>query len=495
MAVIAPVSEQDYIDQMVANRAAIQRATVFPDIEGRRPLSMDSGFRVPDFAFGLLSDFLPVDMADEGGDYEPAVPQFAKNLVNFMSRTGASAVGDAPMMAPEDMAMGLLDFTGAGVVAGTPARIAAKEAGDVMLGSAGGYYGGILDDVDPKFIERLKRIADGTYANEPYFPSNISDLGNLKEGKPYGDMTSTSVQEVDLSPQTIMRPEDFTDANIIFTVGDRTSTGRRLLDVDGVPLSGGGLLTDGGAYFTRGVSQQADDSVWASGDEVIDALGSRIDEFSETGDPTKLVYVGMGPKSDEYSKMPTRAALQLLPNTKISQKTVSKFNEAMRKFYPEFVGLKSGKISDQLMSNGEMRKKFLEVMESVKGGLPDIQSIRKAITEKELLGLPTGSGGLAVSDVTGPARILKRADQTTPHDTYSDAIQGKGGGIIGAGRVPMEIYAPKFISGRREIGSAPASDYRSFSMPKAFKTQRGNPEFVDRLGQYLHEAGRMGLLD
>lgn len=480
MAVIAPVSEQDYIDQMVAQQ---NRYVPFPDIEGRRPIE----------GLGLL---LPMDVSESDGGFEPAVPQIFKDMANFMYSGGESAMGDAPMMAPEDAAMGLLDFTGAGVVAGTPARIAAKEAGDVMLGSAGGYYGGILDDVDPKFIERLKRIADGTYANEPYFPkSNKSDLGNLKEGKPYGDMTSTSVQEVDLAPQTIMRPEDFTDANIIFTVGDRTSTGRRLLDVDGVPLSGGGLLTDGGAYFTRGVSQQADDSVWASGDEVIDALGSRIDEFSETGDPTKLVYVSMGPKSDEYSKMPTKAALQLLPNTKISQKTVSKFNEAMRKFYPEFVGLKSGKISDQLMSNGEMRKKFLEVMESVKGGLPDIQSIRKAITEKELLGLPTGSGGLAVSDVTGPARILKRADQTAPHDTYSDAIQGKGGGIIGGGRVPMEIYAPKFLSGRREIGSDSGKDYRSFSMPKAFKTQRGTPEFVDRLGQYLYEAGRMGLLD
>ena len=479
---LAPMSEQDYIDQLIAGQQALADATVFPDIEGRRPIA----------GLGML---LPVDMADEGGDFEPAVPQVVKDFVNYMSRTGAGVRGDAPAMAPEEQLMGMMDFTGGGLLASAPARMAAQEAGDAMLGSAGGYYGGILDEIDPRFIKRLEDISQGNYANQPFYKSNLSDLGNLKASKPFDEMTSSSVQEIALKPQTVMRPEDFENTNIIFTVGDRTSTGRRLTEVDGIPLADGGLLTDGGAYFTRGLSQQMDDSVWASGDEVISALAGRIDEFADSGDPTKLMYVSMSPKSDEYSKMMTRAVLQLLPNTKVPRKTVSKFNEDMRKFYPDFVGLKSGKITEQLMSNGEMRKKFLEVTESVKGGLPDVQSVRKSLTEKELLGLPTGSAGLAVSDVTGASRVLKRADQKAPHDTYSDAVQGVGGGIIGSGRIPMEIYAPSFLSMRREMGADPSKDWRSFSMPLAFKTQRGTPEYVDRLGQYLYEAGRIGLLD
>ena len=359
----------------------------------------------------------------------------------------------------------------------------------------------ILDTLDPDFIARLENIASGKYANEPYYKSNASDLGQLTPVKPYSEMTSKQTQEVNLIPQTELKAEDFADTNMIFTVGDKTSTGRRIEEVDGVPLVGGGLLTEGGAYYTRGASQQADKSVWASDERVIDALAKKVDSFAETGDPTKLVYVSMSPTSDEYSKNLTGIITSMLPNMSPTRKGAKELDKRIRKAYPEWSGFGSNgnltiEAQIQLAENGELRKTFLRAMEGVKGqGLPDVQSARKALTEEGLLGLPQGSGGLAVSDVTGKARVLTPDMQTVPHSTYAKAIQGVGGGTIGKGKVPLQIIAPSFLSGRGQLGSPTKEDWRSFSMAQAFKTQRGTPEFVDNLGQYLYEAGRRGLLD
>jgi hypothetical protein len=362
-------------------------------------------------------------------------------------------------------------------------------------------YGSILDEIDPKFIERLKLLAEGKYENQPYYSTNLSDLGQTKAYKPFNEMTSEQFQEIDLLPQTKLNPEDLEGSNLIFNVGDRTSTGRRIVNVDGVPLTEGGLLTEGGADYGRGLAQQLDDSVWASGENVINTLEKRIKAFENTGDPTKLFYVAMSPKSDEYSTMLTNVVVRMLPNMTPSNKGIKKLDASIRKQFPDWAGFGSNKnltikAEEQLAENGELRKIFLRAVESQKAeGFPDVQSARKSVTDENLLGLPTGAGGYAVSDVTGSPRVLEKFEQKAPHTTYVKAVQGEGGGIIGSGKVPMEIYAPSFLSDRRAINAPMDKDWRSFSMSQKFPTQKATPEYTDRFGEYLYQAGRMGLLD
>ena len=125
---------REAVAQAQKDARALEAAKMFQASQDRRSLE----------GLGYL---LPVDFPmKESGAVElsgarPAVPQVIKDIANFVTQTGAGAMGKAPPMAPEDMAMGMLDFTGAGILASTPARMAAKQAGDTILGTAGGTVG------------------------------------------------------------------------------------------------------------------------------------------------------------------------------------------------------------------------------------------------------------------------------------------------------------------------------------------------------------------
>lgn len=125
---------REAVAQAQKDARALEAAKMFQASQDRRSLE----------GLGYL---LPVDFPmKESGAVElsgarPAVPQVIKDIANFIAQTGAGAMGKAPPMAPEDMAMGMLDFTGAGILASTPARMAAKQAGDTILGTAGGTVG------------------------------------------------------------------------------------------------------------------------------------------------------------------------------------------------------------------------------------------------------------------------------------------------------------------------------------------------------------------
>jgi len=142
---------REAVAQAQKDARALEAAKMFQASQDRRSLE----------GLGYL---LPVDFPmKESGAVElsgarPAVPQVIKDIANFVTQTGAGAMGKAPPMAPEDMAMGMLDFTGAGILASTPARMAAKQAGDTILGTAGGTVGSsITSDV---ILQQLKRDND-----------------------------------------------------------------------------------------------------------------------------------------------------------------------------------------------------------------------------------------------------------------------------------------------------------------------------------------------
>ena len=142
---------REAVAQAQKDARALEAAKMFQASQDRRSLE----------GLGYL---LPVDFpTKESGAIElsgarPAVPQVIKDITNFVTQTGAGAMGKAPPMAPEDMAMGMLDFTGAGILASTPARMAAKQTGDTILGTAGGTVGSsITSDV---ILQQLKRDND-----------------------------------------------------------------------------------------------------------------------------------------------------------------------------------------------------------------------------------------------------------------------------------------------------------------------------------------------
>ena len=158
--ILAPMSEQDYIDSYLLGQQQLQANMPFPDIEGRQPVQIDTGYTVPDFAFNyLLSPFVPADMAEGGGDYEFAVPDAAKGLLNYISQTGAGVRGEAPPLPPEEQLLGMMDFGGAGLLLSRPDAQQAAEAGQTMLGVFAGQKAKnfpAYKDIDQTKLEQLK---------------------------------------------------------------------------------------------------------------------------------------------------------------------------------------------------------------------------------------------------------------------------------------------------------------------------------------------------
>ena len=103
---------KELVAQMEKDAAALEAAKIFPSSEERRPL-MGLGYLLP-VDFPMKEPGVVEYGGIEFSGARPAVPQVIKDIANFVAQTGAGAMGKAPPMAPEDMLMGIADFTGAG---------------------------------------------------------------------------------------------------------------------------------------------------------------------------------------------------------------------------------------------------------------------------------------------------------------------------------------------------------------------------------------------
>ncbi len=456
MAVIAPVSEQDYIDAMIAQQ---NRYVPFPDIEGRRPIE----------GLGLL---LPMDVSESDGDFEPAVPQIFKDMANFMYSGGESAMGDAPMMAPEDAAMGLLDFTGAGVVAGTPARMAAKEAGDVMLGSAGGQYSKTIKAIDDARAEDLKYRLAGKNKPLTKAEKDPREFSKISFDKPV-EYTDFEVLPSEFASQRkIIKPEDIQNSILISGAGDLSGTGT-LTRLGGnvlenpVDMMGGrnyGLLTPYG---------------WGSGQSVTNTLRNRAlsaqeEVFKNTGEelPVYLGYTTMNPRAIDFQEMQTSAVAEAIKFAPITKSNAKIFDEQFKKKDKNFVGVLSPNLREYLAGlSGEKKVQFNKLMdkdEFRKLGFPQIGEARYAMTEPELRNAPIFSSGMGLykMDLSQP----NISEPVIAHPSFDTAMP-RTGGLLGFG----EPISNKDI-------------YRDwFGNPENLLSEKGNPM---TLSQAIYSFGK-----
>lgn len=497
MAVIAPVSEQDYIDAMIAQQ---NRYVPFPDIEGRRPIE----------GLGLL---LPMDVSESDGGFEPAVPQIFKDMANFMYSGGESAMGDAPMMAPEDAAMGLLDFTGAGVVAGTPARIAAKEAGDVMLGSAGGsnpFYN--VSDTDYQAIlkgaenTRRTQLKPNEVVNPDGSITRTAPSGLLFEDFGYGPNTKEAFNPLDVSvtyrntakevAPKIIKPSDIEGSYVLNMPSDRSVANRQLLGINDEAFD---LPVDaqGGYQFPF-----YDNDAWASEKNVINSMRKSI-----LGVPDGVDVYGassiMGPKATDFSHHVTDSVFESLKNAKIKKSDIKKFDDEMKSLYPDWVGVKSPKIQEYLFKDkqGKKRKAMANVMSKAAYrdvGFPNLVPIRVgtaadelAYVSKDITGQSNPTGMSMVK--FNPEGVISRSDD---HKTYKGQIQKSKdapSGLAYEMAIPRILQFPDFFSGKRALGKDPMQDRRSFEVSSILQEQR--PEVSDNIETFMDLYNRGLLFD
>ena len=274
---------------------------------------------------------------------------------------------------------------------------------------ANGRFGGILDEIPEFKVQRMLDVAEGNYKNQPLYKSGTADLGRNKPAKEFDEMTSVQDRVVPLNPSEQVDLSRFVGEDLIVKPADRTSIGMNIKEVDGVPLVDGGSTTEGGILFAN-----VNPRIWASGVSQISSLANRINKtIDEKGGAIPIPMI-MASQADEYSRHGADVILKMLPSMDIPKKTIKKLDDALKKVEPDFAGVMTDKGKAQIATNPSLNIELLRKTESIKGGLPDVQSVRKAITQEGMLGQPEGLLGAALNRITSPVKMVDSTHHSYP---------------------------------------------------------------------------------
>jgi hypothetical protein len=301
-----------------------------------------------------------------------------------------------------------------------------------------------------------------------------------KLSKPYDEMTYTATPVKDLPTRKSIGIEELEGQYIVPAIGDRTAAGKLLTEVDGVKFQNPVML-EGGPDFMLTHGSQPGGSVWASGQSIVSKLRNRAVGAQEAtpGANVNLMYVPMGHDSLNFSTMPTDAALEMIRSGKITKKSQREFDDAVRTLRPEFAGLQSPEVVQQLRNNGALRHAFLNRMQLddfQKAGFPELASIRKAIMEPSLGTVPNYHGGYSVGRIDTSKPIIKNAKD--PHSTYDTQLAGQLVGGLDV-NIPHTDLWKDFFAERRARGMPVSGDRMAFE--RSAPAQLVTPKLIDEL--------------
>jgi hypothetical protein len=323
-----------------------------------------------------------------------------------------------PMSRLQDVSQrAAMDLTGTGMVAGLPARVAAGEAGQAMLGMAGGKL--TRKDIDPLFF------------------------GNVTADVPLSQM-NVDIEPIGLLGQRMtIKPEDLQNKILLFGAGDRTGTGL-LRGIDDVKFDEPVVMLGGRDY------QLATPYAWASGEGIVTSLLNRAKQAQEaTGiSDVVLAHSTMGRAASDFSEMGSSALAELLKDAKITKKAAKEFDDEYRDFLlskadkatgknkepiqklyrklaSDYKGVNSPDLREYLanLPSGVLRDVFAKMMDTKKYkdlGFPAPSKSRFALTEPAQIEVPTFHTGMSFQPIDVARGAIANPD--IPHASYSHAI-------------------------------------------------------------------------
>ena len=242
------------------------------------------------------------------------------------------------------------------------------------------------------------------------------------------------------------------------------------------------------------------------------ASGQKIDkktgEIIKEGKPVFGVYTNMGGESNDYSTMVSDTIIAMMPNAKITKKSVKEFDDLMKDRIENWPGLngvqdnpeKMKKLRDFLNrpEGGNDRKLFVKTMETGKWnsqGFPDVTSARAATSVQDMFGIGTG-------DATG--RIIGQIDYNAPttrvtdHNTYPVSIprvpntplyraSTQGGAFVD---IPRDLILPDYLKARRLANKPEVSDTRAITM--SVPSQDLTPKTIDDIMMEIRRMENRG---
>jgi len=396
----------------------------------------------------------------------------------------------------------------------------------------------VIKNIGGNIMEQGLRYSDDATTNQiiNQYLSNISRGSTLTKGAkqvqetPFGKLNvpvgSVPLEEIgakiDLTTttQTLPEPFDFQkaideNARFLSIKGDRSSGTGSIVSVNEIPLIEPVKREAGYQYATELENVQGN-RMWASDlsilskqrDKAEEISGQKRDpktgEITEEGAPVYGIFFPGAGENVNFSTMVADTTLNMMPNMKITKKSIKEFDRNMEKMDPNWPSLKSTEASDIerikkylfAPNRGSARKKFTEELSrprSLKLGFPDQASVRAAISVPDMLG--TGSGDLSGRMIT---KIDYNApfDETSRHKTYPAGLKGVEGDPVyriadktGQFRdVPVSLFFPDFMEGRKVGGVLPPEHRNIRSMELSQATQLANQEVEDIIQNYLRQT-------
>ena len=318
-------------------------------------------------------------------------------------------------------------------------------------------------------------------------------------------MSTTKISGVDEPLERIIKtPEDLLGKVLVPVTGDRSRViSGGMDDIRGIPLIQNIPVQGGPNYM---IQHAGSGKAWASMEGIANKKQmNMILAADETGLDPYGVYSAMGRESIDFSAPVATAMVAQLPALNIPKKHIKAFNETIRKGIgktqkgrPDFVGLDSEDVFNQLLGTGGFSREGSGTLRTIvaqemkkprweKLGFPVYDDVLKTINEPSLMDLKTGESGLGIFK----ANPSKSTFPELQHQSYNTAIPGEYFGGLTAS-VPPEIMFPKAFSAMsKEInsGGVPfpySNQVGSLVMnPKLFEV--ADDEYVDQLIKYMNK--------
>jgi hypothetical protein len=412
-------------------------------------------------------------------DYGRRAVEVAKQ---YAPQAGATTVGAGAMLAPEDAQAAKIPKTP------KPLALTSRSGTRALTPAANMTVDQALD-----IIRRTSPAVDPTA--DPRFWHNIS---SNKLTTPLDQMRAEYNATSPKFTIPVKTPSDYEGKAFISASGDPTLGGVDLVGINGQKLINPTKM-QAGPGFTYGASALGPDkAVWASDLQVMSAIGNRAKKAYEAGFDPYLNYIKMGGQSPDYSHHVSDTLLDLFRQSKATSETVNKFDEKMRKgfskdfpAFPDWPGLNSPNLEDYLYKTGpgKSRTAMAKLMATgtfQKLGMPDVSSVRFAVTEPRFLHSPNYSSGSMIARMDPFAKSIR--NPAVPHKTYAAQFASHPQGAdpsMFSHDVPLGImhneWVKEKLAKRPEINPANLQYLFTRENPTVYFT----PENVDRVSRFL----------
>jgi hypothetical protein len=306
-----------------------------------------------------------------------------------------------------------------------------------------------------------------------------------KLARPVSEVEFTRVPDpnMPMAPRKVITPEDLYKKQGYPVPWDASAAGELLTGMGGKLFEEPVVLQGGVGYQrTHGGAHSPQKLAVASQPGIISRHSNIIKRIASEGDDPVSVVLAMSPGHGlDYNKMLANTLVQQLKTAKIPSKLAKEFDEEVRAAHPDFVGVKSKKLEEQLNADtsGELRKTFAKRMmldQFQKGGFPDVVESRVAISTPEMLNAPVGSGGMSFGLMDPAGGVVKEA--VNPHHTYKASSPGEYFGGMDVNFSAEELF-PAFHEQRRLLSADPKDDWYAFG--RTIPAQKFDQEWLDKI--------------